>query len=263
MTECLTVDEHVLAINLIKGKISQTSSIRNKYRFGAQIRDHQQAIIKAYASARGWTISRAQFSLDCLTQDRMHGGQQYTLPSIYIDGIELCDHITCFKFNQRPVAIVTQPYLTNTPEYRDKAIAWGKENGLCINFPTDFPSWRNPGMTTLIEITRLVPVDRPVKPRIKREPDLLAKKAALIAEFEKLAEDFRAEPGGSRAGRMNRLINLHRRIKYEYDFESSLQIPELPTEFFIAPLKGEPPEEYADRLAQYRAKQEARDLRHQ
>lgn len=115
----------------------------------------QAAVAAAYGLVRGWRPRARPFSLVELALGRFirlnqpHAVARDPLAADAPAG--LFDHQS-YWVQGGPAAVVTQPYGV-TAKFRQEVVAWGAQQGLHVTFPTDFPSWHLPTMTTLIEIT--------------------------------------------------------------------------------------------------------------
>lgn len=120
-------------------------------------RDQLQATVAAaYGLVRGWHSRQRPFSLVELSigqfvrvdQPGRLGRNRPSEDAPY----GLLDHAT-FWVCGGPMAVVTHAYGVNAA-LRQEAVVWAARHGLYVRFPSDFPSWHLPTMTTLIEITR-------------------------------------------------------------------------------------------------------------
>jgi len=149
----LTIAQQAVAIlDLVQGPIGEPAAqTMTRYR---ALTAHRDAVMEAYGAERGWTRSKAQFLPSTLAKGAMHNGGRRVDAASREMPWNLMDHVYYWKQGRRPAAIVAHPYGCNTGEKRAEAQAWAARHGLRLTFPTDFPSWRFPGWTTLVEITR-------------------------------------------------------------------------------------------------------------
>jgi len=109
-----------------------------------RIEEHQRALSDAYGVRRGWWRAAERFPLGALARVS-DAGEEWER--------KFADHHSFWVMTGRPVAVAAHLYGCDA-EMREGACGWAARRGLRAMFPTDFPSWWNPGRTTLIEITR-------------------------------------------------------------------------------------------------------------
>jgi hypothetical protein len=106
-----------------------------------------------FGAARGWTLSRTTFGLRTLAEGKQHdGGQRYM-----IDGHNRNPEIgmfhTCFDhpyfYRRHRKAAAVAAHLYGMPNCRRECETLAATFGLLFEVP-DFPSWWNPGATTLV-----------------------------------------------------------------------------------------------------------------
>lgn len=134
------------AVGVILGLMANWDAASNteKRERWDQILNLHRTISRAYGTRRGWVRAGDQFSIEALTDMKApEDGREE----------EFTDHRSFWTVAGRPAAIVAHLYGCDEVK-REAARIWAASLGLQVTFPTDFPSWWNPGRTTLIEITR-------------------------------------------------------------------------------------------------------------
>ena len=111
------------------------------------ILQHRDVLIDAYCKLRGWKLSKSSFCVGTLVRGRKFDNLNKPRP-------RTLDHEWYFRDTHYgyPIAIVGHEYCGDHEETRARLIAAAKSGGYSVTFPTDFPSWWVPNMTTLVEI---------------------------------------------------------------------------------------------------------------
>jgi hypothetical protein len=137
------LDAEVAAILALMANWDDASVAERRRRFH-QIKEHQRTLWEAYGDCRGWSRTAEPFPVRALASVSA-AGQEWKR--------EFTDHHSFWTKAGRPAAVAAHLYSCGR-ELRTSASIWAARHGLQAAFPTDFPSWWNPGRTTLIEITR-------------------------------------------------------------------------------------------------------------
>ena len=109
-----------------------------------EIDEHRRAIVRAYATARRWRVTNAYFSLDMLRTGR----KQRRRGDSFGREHAVLQHPYWFRVGRVPAAIVVHPYDLD----HQATVKWAAARDLVLTVPDDFPSWWDPGWTTLVEL---------------------------------------------------------------------------------------------------------------
>ena len=112
-----------------------------------EIDERRLTIARAYATARGWRTTGTFFSLDMLRTGRKQRRKGESFDSFGREHAML-DHPYWFKVGHVPAAILVHRYDLD----HQAAVKWATGRGLVLTVPEDFPSWWDPGWTTLVEL---------------------------------------------------------------------------------------------------------------
>lgn len=128
---------------------------RGKYRNTvAEQYEIQDILAEEFGHRHGWRLSKSRFSLAALKDRKTHSWKRWPdfdedLPHY------LFDHAVFYRTpDQRAVAVAAHLY--NVDQKLSAMEEWSQEHGLSAEVVKDFPSWWNPGGTTLVLYTRKV-----------------------------------------------------------------------------------------------------------
>ncbi len=116
---------------------------------GARVSEMQKAAAQRFGQRYGWRRSRTEFSLVCLAKGAMHDGASgYRTRTGCGDHHDEFDHPYFYRCDRRAAAIAAHLYNWPANDAACRRIA--AEYSLNFEVVTDFPSWWNPGGTTLV-----------------------------------------------------------------------------------------------------------------
>jgi hypothetical protein len=151
-------DEQVIATFWRDEHAARQAGMRreaNKLRFAMQNAIARQKAMERrlaidFGAARGWTLSPSSFGLNTLSLGKQHAGGRHSDEGNgwFRGDIANCfDHPCWYRCNRKAAAIVAHLY--GMPSCRNQCEAVAARFGLIFEVP-DFPSWWNPGSTTLV-----------------------------------------------------------------------------------------------------------------
>ncbi|WVT73756.1 hypothetical protein QM996_01175 [Sinorhizobium chiapasense] len=138
----------------MKIKIETSGELVAKWRaMNPRERDAIRAAIE-YGRSKGWKLAG---NGDFFTPEMLATGRKRFRDVLEqsIEGHTALDHLYFYRDTYfRPAAIVSHLYDWGQPYVQEQVKKWAQENGLNWKVETDFPSWHNPGRTTMIVYTR-------------------------------------------------------------------------------------------------------------
>jgi hypothetical protein len=135
------------------GNIQWHQELRKARRAIARQAALQRRLAVDFGATRGLTLSRSTFGLRTLAQGKQHdGGQRFMLdgrrrnPDTGLFHTQF-DHPYFYRRDRKAAAIAAHLY--GMPNCREQCLALAADFSLSFEIP-DFPSWWNPGGTTLV-----------------------------------------------------------------------------------------------------------------
>lgn len=119
-----------------------------------QVTTLQRSLRDRFAELNGWQLTRRQFPLAVLRDNKLHGNPDLRFEGPVGFNHDTLDHAEYFRHTEKPyraAAIVAHLYGAKTDELN----AYAKERGLVAHIaPSKMASWYYPGGTTMVVYVR-------------------------------------------------------------------------------------------------------------